>query len=236
MKHIINTKILALSCLILLSSCGNQLAERKAVPNPKVAANIIALKDAPEITNEKSKNVLVLGGEKDSVKALDASIKQVKIEGVADTILKKVTKPETRTALDEHLKTGAVALVILKDQIKVLKVTADTSLNLNYDVFSLRYMSRLKALSKASDPMVITALEAELRELKFDKPEKFGLVEITAIKIDKVGTLENERTDYNEKKSLLNVADKPFEMATHIVIGNEVGVEKTADEASEDAE
>ncbi|MGZ3690788.1 MAG: hypothetical protein ACXVAX_04760 [Pseudobdellovibrio sp.] len=234
---LLHSSILALTSLLVFSSCGNRPNERPAVMDPKAAANIVAIKDIAEVTNASSKNVVVSTSEKDSVKALDATFKQIKLEGTAiDGILKRVKKPDTRAALDAQLKTGAVALVVLKDQIKVLKVTDENKINLNYDVLPLRYITDLKALNKTADIQAQSSLQAELGQLKYMPADKYNFVELTTIKITKFGTLDNERTDYNEKKSLLNVVDSPFDMATHVVLGDESGYVKPASDDGSDSQ
>ncbi len=48
------------------------------------------------------------------------------------------------------------------------------------------------------------------------------MVELTSLKVEKFGTLENDTDDYGQRKHFLVVKERPFEMATHIVIGGEV--------------
>ena len=38
-----------------------------------------------------------------------------------------------------------------------------------------------------------------------------------------VERLRNDRNDYGEKKSTLNVQDRPFEFSTHLILGDEIG-------------
>ena len=227
--------IIATAALSFLVAC-NQPAERPAVINSKVKDSVFEIATLSEVTG-KTKNIYVSGGPKDSVAALDSTLKQIKIEGNIDAILKKVKNDTTRAALDKQLSSGAVAIVILKDQIKILKVVPDVDLNLSYGVVSLKYLSRLKDLSKTSDSATQTSMVNELHELKFSSPsslgEKFGLVEITSIGILGYGTLENERTDYGEKKSLLNISAKPFELSTHIQIGDENAAKPSSDDGSD---
>jgi hypothetical protein len=56
------------------------------------------------------------------------------------------------------------------------------------------------------------------------------MVEITALKIEQMGVLDNDRTEYNEKKAILKVQARPLSTATHMVVGGEVGA---ADESAE---
>lgn len=241
---IIAAAFLALtSTLILFTGC-NRPSERPSVVNSDIAANLFELKALPEITNSDAKAAKVVfysSAENKEVGQLDASLKQMKIEGKTQALLNLVTMEATKKALDEHLKVGVVALVVLDDHIKILKVlSAEAAGELDAPVFSLTYLSKLKALVKTSDKRTQAILASSIESIKHKSlaqlNEKFGLVEITAIKIEKHGHLDNERTDYNEKKSLLNVIPAPFELSTHILVGAEVGSpakEKTSEEASE---
>lgn len=239
MKHINLTKTLALgfsaTALLMMTSCY-QPAERAAVVDKAIAEKVVEIKAVSEVVGSKS--VYVSGGNKQAVADLDSSIKQIKIEGTkVEALLAKVTGATTKAALDEQLKNGGVALVVLGDQIKILKVTNDLDLALDYDVLSSKYLGKLKELSKAADVQQQSALAREVRDLMHVAPrkldEKFGMVEITALKIEQLGVLDNDRTDYNEKKAVLKVQARPLSAATHMVVGGEVGA---SDESAEKKE
>lgn len=226
------------STLVLFSGC-NKPTERPAVVNSKIASKLYAISDLAEVTSSANA-VLVQGGEKDLKLMASAKVTQTKLEGSkALEILKKVTEDASKKALDEQLKTGAVALVVLADQIKILKVVAEVNNNIDTNISSLSYFGKLKALSKAVDAKAQADLVSELETLKYKSPadlnESFGLVEITSIAIQKYGVLDNEKNDYNEKKSLLNIIDKPFEVSTHILVGEEVGSKAAAEAKAAEA-
>lgn len=236
-KQIILTSVVTGIALTgaLFTGCQRP-TERPSVVNSKIAANLFEVKDLSELTGEKSKTVFYQGSEKDISKF--AGVNQAKLDGTkAQDIIKKVKSPAAKAALDEHLKTGVVALVVLDDQIKVLKLVPETFSTFENKVTSMAFVTKLKALSKTSDVKVQNDLFKQLNDLQYKSPaelgETFGLVEIAAIKVTNYGVLDNEKTDYNEKKSTLNIDKKPFEFATHIVIGDEIGA--AADEASAEA-
>ena len=236
MKHMNLAKSLALglsAATLLLATACSQPAEREAKLDKSIDGKVLEISEVSEVVSGKS--VYVSGGNKESVTALDGSIKQIKIEGSkVEELLKKVTGAKTKAALDAQLKDGGVALVILGDQVKILKVTADLDLSLDYDVLSSKYLGKLKDLSKAADVQQQSALAREVRDLMHVAPrkldEKFGMVEITALKIEQLGVLDNDRTDYNEKKAILKVQARPLNVATHMVVGGEVGA---SDESAE---
>jgi|GEM_PF-6618401 len=243
----LTTVILALTTAPLLFTGCNKPAERPSAVNTGVAPNLYAVTDFSEITTadvkspktvyysgEKKTEMLAQNGDK---KPMDASLKQVKIEGKVQDLLKLVSKEDTKKMLEDHLKTGVIAVVILNDEIKVLKVVPETISTFDLTLLSLTYLSTFKAYVKTSDKVNQSSLVSQLNTLRYKSPadlgEKFGLAEISSIIVKKHGNLDNERNDYNEKKSILNVIDSPFEVSTHLVLGTEVGNEAAAKEAAE---
>lgn len=229
-KQLALTSILVgLTSTLIFSGC-NSPVERESVVNPKIAANLFELKDLNEITGDKAQTVYSSSGKMDLSQLNAASLKQAKVEGKVADLLGKLSAH--KDAVDSQLESGAIALVVLDDQIKILKVTKETTA---LDAMSLTYMQKLKALSRTSDAREQTALQAEISSLKNQCPaelnETYGLVELAALQISSYGVLDNERTDYGEKKSILNISPKPFQFATHILVTGEVG----ADDASAEA-
>lgn len=234
-KNIILTSLVLGICTasLLLTSC-NKPTERPSAINPGVAANLFALKDLSEITNKAA-----LYNGSDSTEAevmkMDGSLKLLKIEGRSQDLLNLVKNESTKKELDTQLKNGAVAVVVLDTEIKILKIVKETHSNLdNLNLTSLAYLSKLKKLVLTSDKAQQTGLANELESLKNVAPadlnETFGLSQIAAIKITKHGFLDNEKTDYNEKKSVINLVETSFEKSTHIIVGGEIT--DTPEEAS----
>lgn len=232
-KHSSIALVMSLSALIF-SGCNFKPTERESKLNPAAAGKIVAINELGEITSDSK--VVFNSGTNQTI--ADTTLKQTKIEGKVKMVLDKVTEEGTKAALDAHLKTGVVALVVLNDQIKVLKVVPETVSSSSVVVTSLSYMSALKTLVKSSDTAQQQSLINQLESLKLKSPEelgeKMGLVELTAIKVEKAGVLDNERTAYGEKKSFTNVIDSSFDMATHILLGEEIG-SKAAKTAEEEA-
>lgn len=234
---VLTSVILGMATTVILFTSCNKPTERPSIVDSKIAANLIELKELGEITSEAK---LVYSSSGQSEISYAAGLKQAKLEGKADVIVKKIKTEGTKKAIEDQLKTGAIALVVLDDQIKILKVTSQTSNTLDTQVTSLTYLAKLKALSKTSVAAQQASLVSELEVLKYKSPadlkETFGLAEITSVKIVQHGHLDNARTDYNEKKSILQVFDRPFEVSTHIVIGEEIGSAAEAEAAKKASE
>jgi hypothetical protein len=225
-QAIILTTLLGITATATLFTGCSRPTQREARVNSEIVANLFALADLKAEITAEEKAVYVQGGKKDLKISSDAKLKQTKLEGsAAEKIFKKLTQDATKEALSNQLKTGSVAIVVLDNQIKIMKVVPETTHSIDTQLLSLKYVSTLKALSKAN-AQTQAALVSELEKDKDKSPaeldEKFGLVEITALKIAKHGVLDNEKTDYNESKSILNVVATPFELSTHIIVGDEI--------------
>lgn len=233
---IVISVILGLANTAILFTGCNKPTERPSVIDSSIAANLMELKDLGEITSDAK--VAYSSSGKADIAAFAGSLKQAKLEGKVADLIKKVKTEGTKAAIDEQLKAGAIAIVVLDDQIKILKVTNQTANTFDTQVTSLKYLGRLKALSKA-DSASQASIFSELEVLKYKSPaelgETFGLSEITAVKVVQHGNLGNVRTDYGEKKSILKVIDSPFDVSTHIVVGEEIGSEAEAAAAKEAA-
>jgi hypothetical protein len=299
--------ILFCSALLLALSGCNKPKERAAIMNKDVDGKVFAVSELGELTGS-AKTVIIKSASKDSIKAMDDKLKIATTDGKIGDLLKKVKAENTKGALDDQLAKGAIALVVLKDQVKIFKVVsvvaptdpakqdpppdqtpaippkqdpppdlppkqdppadpanpaqppanppadpaqpvtpptpppaialpAEESLDSNLEsaaapqqLLTFNYLSRLKAQSKMSDATAQQAAQNDLDAAKLQTPEqageKYGFEEITSLCVDKVGILDNERTDYGEKKSTLNVIEGPFDMATHILVGDEPTADK----------
>lgn len=234
-KHVLFL-VLGLSTVAVTMTSCNKPTERPSTMDKAIAGKVMELKELSEITGQ-SKTVFYSGSEKD-LSQLGASLKQVKLSGKVEEVTKKIATASKAAALSEQLKDGVIAIVVLERHIKVLKVVKETT-NTNMDevVSSIQLYDAMKSLSKASQPQAQSALSQKIDELRFKSPsdlgETFGLVELASIKVEKYGVLEDLKTEYGERRSVLGLVQKPFEFATHIILGGEEGA---ADEgASEEA-
>jgi len=266
--------------LLALSGC-NKPKERSATMNKDAVDKAFAISELGDLTG--AKKTVIKTASKDAILAMDDKLTVATTDGKIGDLLKKVKDAGTKAALDGQLTKGAIAIVVLNDQIKIYKVipadasgtgtvtppppvasgtttvtppggsgttaaamdeeiaspVADTSVEsaAPADLLTFNYLSRLKALAKTSDARAQSDITAGLDAAKNQKPseigEKEGFVEITSLKIEKVGILDNERTDYGEKKSTLNVIEAPFEVATHVLVGDEILAKKTGEDGAE---
>jgi hypothetical protein len=142
---------------------------------------------------------------------------KIKIDADVEKVLAQVKNKENKEALDEQLKKGSICFVILPDQIKIFKVLQKSDLVSEKKSNSANSLTELKQLKKTSFESGKLSAAVDVTEVKSDT----RYVEISSIKISKTGVLENQRTKYDEKMSILNVGDRPLDLSTHLLIGDE---------------
>lgn len=211
--------------------------QRESTMDKAIAGKVMELKELEEITGQ-GKTVFFSGSEKDLTE-MQATFKQVKLSGKAEEVTKKIKSAAKSAALADQLKNGVIGIVVLEREIKILKVVSESaSAGMNEIASSIQLYDAMKSLSKASQPQAQSTLSQKIDQFRFTSPfdigEKFGLVEIASIKVEKYGVLEDLRTDYGERRSITGLVPKPFEFATHILLGDEMGA-NTEGDASEGA-
>jgi hypothetical protein len=253
--------------------------------NKSVDGKVFAIKDLGDVAG--ATKTVVVKSAKDAVKKMDDKLAIISTDGKVGDLLKKIKPGNSKDAIDSQLNVGAIAVLVLKDQIKLYKVvdtrpqppadqtpaqpapppvnnptppadqqptppatpaedvvllsdSGEASATAPQDILTFNYLSRLKAQSKMADIKAQPDMQAELDAAKLQRPsdvgENYGFTEITSLCVEKVGILDNERTDYGEKKSTLNVVEGPFEMATHVVVGDEPTADKPCGAPSKKAD
>lgn len=231
---ILARSVLSLTLALAFSAC-NKPAERPSALSASLNGKVMQISDLSEITSSSAAGVYSSSGASNLSNLNSPKLKQLKMDATAQMVLDKVSNLSHKKAIEDQMGQGAVAFVVLRDQIKIMKVVNQlNTTDPNNRVESLSYVSKLKELSKTSDIQAQNKLQGDIQELAFMSPsevnmkngnnnEKFGLVEVTSIKVTKYGTLEDKRNDYGERTSIQDISPKPFEMSTHIVLGDEVG-------------
>ena len=244
-KNNILSKLVLTACALSLFSCNKPTA-REAAVNEKIASNLVAIKDIGEVTTthkDAKPTVYYAGEDAKDLAALSTSGKalvQKSLTGSkAQAILERIASPANKKAVATHLKDGVIGFVLLNNELIVYKISHDNVGDLDNRVESLSYLNRVKALSRASDPAEQATVQSQIAQLQNKRPyeldETMGLYKLASFKVEKFGALDNEKTDYNERKSILNVIPTPFSMATHIVLANENSAEGEAKAAEEKA-
>lgn len=238
-KHVLSTVLGITAAALLVTGC-NKPTQRPSELDKELAGKVMEIKELSEITGD-SKAVFYSGSEKDlsGMNSEAVSLKQNKLEGKVEELTKKIKNPAKAAALAAQLQNGVIAIVVLEREIKILKVVPEINHAPDHLVSSLQLYNAMKDMSKTSDAQAQSELAQKMDVLKFQSPaqlhEKFGLVEISSIKVEKYGVLEDQRTEYGERKSVQGITQKPFQFATHIVVGDEMSAEPEGGAGGEEA-
>lgn len=192
-----------------LSSCSKP-PDREAVISPKISQNLVEMKSMPDFGTTQS-------GEKMKMKD--------------NTFLNKAIAKLKKTAnvVTEALNSETLEFLILNDRMLFYKKVKADEYNLDAytgkNIYSERYLLKLKQIARTDDSAGLLVLNEELSTMSKTRPALEGYVLIGMIRIT-AGILEKEKTDYDEKKSILNISSRTLQFATHIVLGAEIPIEE----------
>jgi len=250
MKKLIQVTALT-SSLILFLSC-DKAKNRDEKVDPKISANMIVAAEVHDITNDEQKAYLFKGEANNDIKKQDQT-QQIQLNSDTLKILSKITQKDHQQAIEDALNNGLVAFVVLnqdnQNQIKIFKV-------IQTDETTQKSLVDTTVSNATSDPKNTSAKDASdsddsltLDEVKKMKDASYvatptakdintsdqsvktvhtEFIEITSIKIESAGVLAEKKTDYNETTSLLNVAERPLDLSTHYILGDELTTEQPA--------
>ncbi|MFZ3228871.1 MAG: hypothetical protein WA160_01605 [Pseudobdellovibrio sp.] len=173
---------------ILVIASCDHAKQREAKIDPAIANDIILISDLKDISSAQNSAYFISATENIELKKND-STEQIQINAAIKNLRSKITDQKIAADFDDALKIDAVAVTIEDGKILIMRTVTD-------------------------DKLIIS----ENATFQKNKSKKIGFLEITSIKIDRSGILDNARTDYDEKKSILTLIDKPIEESTHILV------------------
>lgn len=237
------------SSLILFLSC-DKAKNRDQKIDPKILNNMIVASEVHDLTNDEQKAYFFKSEENNDIKKQDQT-QQIQLNSDSLKILSKITKKDHHQALEDALSKGLIAFVIInqdnQNQIKIFKViqtdettqktlvnttvssettnTKDlTDSNDSDDSLTLEDIKKMKGASTISS----SSVDTDSASIQTTNTIHTEFIEIAAVKIDSAGVLAEKKTDYNEKTSLLNVAERPLDLSTHFILGDELTTEQPA--------
>ncbi len=221
--------IAALSFLFISTQGCQKAAERPAKVNPKISNELIDITKVADVTSDakfqpdaQANNSILL--DKAITKITDENLKteltQLKVRGQLafridevknQIILIKVMNSTDVREEDTRGKTY-YTLTALKSS-KVNQLVFEKS-NLIFESVSGTLANSTVSTTTTTSSTVVTSAAPKINEQS--KSEPF-YIELIAIGF-KSGVLEHEKTDYNEKKSILNLEERPLSESTHIIL------------------
>lgn len=206
MKNVILFSILFGMVLINYSSCQKP-PERQATVDKKIASDIVNASELADATTDQANNT----------EANTAFMKKA---------IAKITDLEAQKNMLALLEKNKLDFVLLNDQVDLLEIKTTKGENLH----TVESLMKLKKLSETTDPTTQAALKIEI-ENSLAAPATVEIYFSILAKISiKTGILENDTTDYNEKKSILKLTETTATEATHLILNEEIKADVSDDE------
>ena len=203
---------------VALVACDNP-KQRPSEITKEIQSKIVKISDLRDVTSETTKAYFYRNDPVAEIQKID-KVTLIKIDESVMNVLSMIKKEDTKAALELQLSSGLVSFVVLPDQIKIYKVLTKAQLlkekKSNLAV-SLVQLIQLKKLSFENSKLSTISLDPK------DSKSEIEFLEIAAVKIERAGVLENDKTKYYEEKmSTLNVAERPFDLSTHLLLKEEL--------------
>lgn len=228
-----STKLFSTAVVSLLAvtlfSCSKP-KQREETIDKEIQPNIVQVSDLHDITSDTTKAYFYKESANTEVTAADKS-SQIKIDDNIKKVLSLVKIEETKKSLEDQLsKSGLIAFAIMTDSLKIYKVLQKDKVGADVNANTALTLLQIKQAKKASlESKMIATTNLDMTESKND----IVFIEVVSLNLSKSGVLENKKTKYyDEKTSILTVADRPLDLSTHLVLEPQ----KTAEEVKAAAE
>lgn len=214
MKNLIIFLMLTVIVVINFSGCG-EAQQRPAQINKKISAEVIDMTELSDITSAEGQD-----------SAQNISFK--------NQLIGKIEDADQREKAQLLLAQNRLVYMFMEGKVVVLELlpaaanknAKATEVELAKDK-SLHTFASLMALKKGQEP--------EIQDIKIStwSQNQFSILAEIAVQ---TGILENEKTDYNEKKSILNLTETPLEQAQVLILKSEIktATQSTAGEIGDD--
>ena len=209
MKNLIIFSMLAVMVVINFTGCG-KAQERTFKPNKKIDGQVIAISGLADITQAENQN---------------------SEENIAfkKKLIAKLDTEEKRTQATQLLSQNKLGYIVMDKKVLLLEfVPAQTNKHISASVkveaasatTEVTETTEVAAVSETklystSDLVAMKSGQEQTSKISVESENKFAiLAEIAA----QVGILENETTDYNEKKSTLKFTETSLEQAQVLML------------------
>ena len=213
------TSLIALIAAPMILVGCDKPKQRTEVVNKKIESNLVAIKNLHDVTSDTSKAYFYKENINEAIKKIDDA-EQIQIDVEISKVLHLIEDQNKINVMNDSLKTGVIAFVILPDQLKIYKVVQKEDLKTESNASMALTFSDIQEIKKqAFESAQLDTSSIQTAE----KKEGVQFVEISSIQIEKTGVLENEKTKfYEEKMSSLNVAERALNLSTHIILKKEI--------------
>ncbi|MES2800873.1 MAG: hypothetical protein V4654_00145 [Bdellovibrionota bacterium] len=231
MKNLIIFSTLIVMAVINFTGCG-KAQERTAKPNKKIQSQVVAIDGLVDLTKAEHQN-----------SEANMSFKRM--------LIAKLESAEKRDHADSLLLQNKLVYMLMDNKVVLLEflpasMNKHASASANLEIAS----ATTEVADSASKPAeVVEAVKLhtyesliamkngqmqEMESLKTSTLSQNHFVILAEIEIQ-VGILENETTDYNEKKSTMKLTETSLEQAKVLLLKSEIKLAATADVSGDES-
>ncbi len=222
--------IAALSFLFISTQGCQKAAERPAKVNPKISNELIDITKVADVTSEGS---FQPEAQANNSALLDKAISKVADENLKNELTQLKNQGQLTFKIEENklillkvMKSTDVREEDIRGKIYYSELTLKAShtnqfvfekSNLIFESVSGTLVVSTTLTTSATVTTSSTAEASAAQQVEEQVKSKFTFIELIAIGF-KSGVLEHEKTDYNEKKSILNLVERSLRESTHIIL------------------
>ena len=199
----------ALSFLFISTQGCQKAAERPAKVNAKISNDLI---DITKTADVNSQGRFQPDAQMNNSVLLDKAISKVSDEALKADLIQSKERGQLTFKIEEN---KVVLIKIMhKSEVKEEDIRGKayyTVLTLKTEQLSQKFTVLTTAVSSAESVSATAQIDTK-------NPEADLLFIVMVTVGFKSGVLEHEKTDYNEKKSILNLEEKPLNESTHIIL------------------
>lgn len=217
MKNLIIFSTLAVMAVINFTGCG-KAQERPAKPNSKIAGQVVAIDGLVDITKAEHQNSAEnIAFKKALIAKLDSAEKREQAESLLAQNKLVYMLMESKVILLEHMPAAVNkhASVSVSATVETASETVEVAAEEKQETASAKLYTydALIALKEGR------AEEAQWSKVALPSQNLFAIIAEIGMQ---TGILENERTDYDEKKSTLKLTETSLDQARVLLLKSEI--------------
>lgn len=220
MKNLIIFSTLVIMAVINFTGCG-KAQERPAKPNKKIASQVVAIDGLIDITKSEHQNSAEnMAFKKRLIAKLDSAEKRAQAEGLLAQNKLVYMLMESKVVLLEYMPAtnnkhaSASVSATVETASATIEFAADEAASETVKLYTYEALMALKA-----------GRTEEAAWSKVSLPSQNHFMILAEIGIQ-TGILENETTDYDEKKSTLKLTETPLAQAQVLLLQSELKTTK----------
>ena len=211
MKNLIIFSMLAVMAVINFSGCG-KAQERPSKPNKKIEAQVTAIDGLVDITKAEHQNSEEnLAFKKQLIAKLDSADKRTYAESLLAQNKLVFMLMNEKVLLLEFVAAQQNKHISTSSKIDSASATAEVAATTDVKLYTYDALMAMK-----------NGQAQEWSKVTLPSENRFAILAEIGIQ---TGILENETTDYNEKKSVLKLTETSLDQARFLILKSEIKAE-----------